>query len=107
MPERDVILNHCRKLPPVLSPLIRGRDYADYEIWEGVEGEAHFQLTREIIPPLPDFFYLSVSGRRKDVRKVINDFLKALGEPLERGLGTIPGIRMIVWNTAKIDGREN
>lgn len=99
MPDREQIISRLEGLK--VKPM-GFREATDEKIWEANEAGAHFMVTKESLQPmfpLPLTVYaLSVSGPYSAKEKIVGDFVKALGIPLEAdvNLGE-PNPSFILW----------
>lgn len=57
----------------------------DHEIWEETEGDAHYKVTRHLLPGSTqrEAIFISVSGPAKDRLRVIKEFKAVLGVPVQ------------------------
>lgn len=105
MPDRETIISHITELPVISVGTMAG----DEQIWEANERGAYFKVTRERMPVyvagiLAEVYSLSVSGTILAKNRIVRDFTKALGQPLQSPYelpGT--GIAFLIWDAQKLD----
>lgn len=95
--EREIISVSVASLP--LSEI--GSIQQDHEIWEEIDGGAKLMVTRHILPtPKRDeIISLSVSGVPSERQRVIREFAKVFGEPIDASLHleSLEHVDMVTW----------
>ena len=85
MPERKQIIDEFKRIK--IKPM-NAMEAKDPEIWEGDDSGAHFMVTKESMYKTFGInmivYALSVSGLYTGKEKVIGDFTRILGEPVQK-----------------------
>ncbi len=100
--ERDTILERTKNI----AIKIMGEIPDDHHVWEGFDSGAKFIVSKEIYPIEERyiFYSLSVSGPLENRRKLIQDFIDALGKPTTDNKSDYAGaIEFVLWNADQVD----
>lgn len=105
MPEREQIIQELKKIRIKPMNLTEAKDP---EIWEGDDSGAHFMLTKESLYKTFGVnlivYALSVSGLYTGKEKVISDFLRTFGEPVQKDINLLdPDPSFILWDASTVD----
>ena len=95
--EKEVIESTVGEIP--VSQL--GEIQQDHEIWEETDGNAHFKVTRHILPVAGgvEMLSMSVSGEPSERARVVDEFCEVFGAPasLDILLEHVDHIDVVAW----------